>query len=107
MFDIIKRLEESKPKAEVVKPTLLQVVVSCYKRWKNKRAFKALALAKREEKAVLVKTNLELADELDERGNALIEQSARLMRTDRVEADRLFEEAADLSAQANTLRYMM
>jgi hypothetical protein len=105
MFALLKQLAAATPEVEAVELTFIQKVKAVYRSFKGKRKFQAMAKAKREEKAAIVKTNTQLADELEARADALIEQSALCRRTDAVESDRLFEEAVELTTQANALRF--
>ena len=87
----------------VVKLSLVAKIKAVYRNWKGKRAWEALKVAKREEKAVQAKTKAEQADEMETRSNALIEQS--VLCKDKVEANRLFEEAVELAQAASSLRF--
>lgn len=105
MFTLIKQLEANRPQVEAPKLTFIQKVKAIYRSWKGKRAYQALILAKREEKAAAAKTNAELADEMEARSDALINESAMCKRTDPVESDRLFEEAVAMATEASALRF--
>jgi hypothetical protein len=106
MFNIIKQLEANRVEVVAPKRSLMKVVVSIYRRWVSKRAYNALVLTKREEKAVAAKTNAELADELDARSEVLLTESVMCKRTNKVESDRLMEEAVELATKAGELRFL-
>lgn len=105
MFSIIKQLEANRIEVVVPKRSFLQKLKGIYANWKGKRAYQALILAKREEKAIVAKTNEELANDLDARSHALLVESVKCKRTDKVESVRLMEEATELAVQASSLRF--
>lgn len=106
MFSIIKQLEANRIEMAAPKRSLLQKLVGIYKSYKSKKAYQALIIAKREEKAAVAKTNAELATEMEARSEALITESALCYRTNKVESDRLMEEAAELASKAASLRFL-
>jgi hypothetical protein len=106
MFNIIQQLEANRIEVTLPKRTVLQKLVGLYTNYKGKRAYQALALAKREEKAAVVKSNAELADEMDARSEALLTESVMCKRTNKVESGRLFEEAVELATKAGELRFL-
>lgn len=106
MFSIIKQLEANRIEMVAPKRSLLQKLVGIYKSYKSKKAYQALIIAKREEKAAVAKTNAELATEMEARSEALITESALCYRTNKVESDRLMEEAAELASKAASLRFL-
>jgi hypothetical protein len=105
MFAILKQLDAIAVETVVPKRSLLQKLMGVYKGYKAKRAFTALKLAKRAEKAAVVKSNTDLAAELEARSDALVLQSVQCKRTNKVESDRLLDEAITLATEASALRF--
>lgn len=106
MFAIIKQFEANRIEVVAPKRTVLQKLVGIYKSYKSKKAYQALIIAKRDEKAAVAKTNADLATELEARSEALITESALCYRTNKVESDRLMEEAVELASTASSLRFL-
>lgn len=105
MFAIIKQLEANRIEMPVPKRSFIQKLKGLFQARKNKRAYQVLVIAKRAEKAAVAKTNIELADEMEARSEALLIECVMCKRTDKVKSDRLFEEAVALAAESDALRF--
>jgi hypothetical protein len=101
MFDLIRKLEESKPQVEV-KVSIWGAIKNAIRSWKGKRKFQAVAKAKRAEKAQLAQSNSVKADELMRESDELVMKTIGMK--DRVKVDELLEQAADKAFQAELLR---
>lgn len=106
-MNLLKQAVELKQAQEATAPkkTLIEMIKSMYRRFKGKRAYQAMILAKREEKALQAKTNAQLADELDARSEELLTESVLCKKADPVKSEQLFEEAVELTTKANVLRF--
>ncbi|MNI49170.1 hypothetical protein D3C76_25600 [compost metagenome] len=88
----------------VVKLSILARIKAYFRKRQSKKAYEALKLAKREEKANLKAQRDQEIAALELQIDALVTKSAELKRTNPEESNRLFEEALTLTEKVSALQ---
>lgn len=105
-MNLLKQACELKAAQDAAKPakkfSLLEMIQTAYRNWKGKRAYEALKLAKRKEKADLVLSNTARADQLEKEADDLIMESVGCK--DKVKVEELMDLATAKTIEAASLR---
>lgn len=105
-MNLLKQACELKAAQDAAKPakklSLLEMIKAAYRAWKGKRAYEALKLAKRKEKADLVLSNTARADQLEKEADDLVMESVGTK--DKAKIDELMDLATAKMIEASTLR---
>lgn len=105
-MNLLKQACELKAAQEAAKPakkfSLLEMIKAAYRKWNGKRAYEALKLAKRKEKADLVVSNAARADQLEKEADDLVMESVGIK--DKVKIEELMDLATAKMIEASALR---